>query len=351
MKYLILLISVQFFIGCATTDESNYEMKKINKYAELIVLASPNEDDEYYNKYAEEILNFHINFAKQIIANGDQVMILSSNDKIKDYQQAVPEAAIVNLAMDDIWMRDFSLSNLNDPIKFRYSAAGQGGGAKGQIDSDAVQSSLFTEIKEAGLVFKTTSLINDGGNWVDNGLDKVIISNKFLKDNNLTESAAEARLKKDFNMNAVFIEADEQGGLEHSDGIVSFIEPNKLIINSYPEDKNYMSELKKKIKNKFQDVEILEIPTPYDGSKIHDTKFGSACGLYTNALVTLQNIYLPQFGIPEDAVVLKMISKFTNKNIVPVQSSGVCQMGGGVRCMSWQLNGINKDKLLKYLIN
>ncbi len=352
MKYLILA-SIHFLFACASTENFNYEnykMKNTNDNSELIVLASTKDNDNYYADYDAKIFNFHVNFAKQILENGDQAIIFSSDDKIKKYQKALPDVAIIDLAMDDIWMRDFSLSNLNDPIKFRYSAAGQGGGAQGQVDSDIVQKHLFSEIGAAGLNFKTTNLINDGGNWVDNGKGLVILSDKFLKDNNLNAITATSLLKKEYDVKAIFIQADEQGGLEHADGVVSFIEPNKLIMNSYPEDKAYSNNLKSKIKQKFPDVEILELPTPYDGKNIHDSKFGSACGLYTNALVTSKNIYLPQFGIPEDLIAVEMISKFTKKNIVPVMSEAVCKMGGGIRCMSWQLSGQNKDKLLRHFL-
>ena len=93
---------------------------------------------------------------------------------------------------------------------------------------------------------------------------------------------------------------------------------------------------------------IHEIITPYDGSKIYDKKFGSACGLYTNMLVTPERIYFPQFGIAEDAQALAQISHWTTREIIPVLSNQVCHMGGGVRCMSWQLRGKNAQTLRAY---
>ena len=95
-------------------------------------------------------------------------------------------------------------------------------------------------------------------------------------------------------------------------------------------------------------VVIHEVVTPYDGSQIFDERFGSACGLYTNALVTPDRIYLPQFGIPEDAVALAQVQAATRREVVPVASSGVCEMGGGVRCMTWQLRGENAQRLMDY---
>lgn len=105
------------------------------------------------------------------------------------------------------------------------------------------------------------------------------------------------------------------------------------------------SNLKRGIPN----VKIREIITPYDGSEIYDGKFGSACGLYTNMLVTSERIYFPQFGIKEDAVALQQIRSVTKRTVVPVQSSNVCHIGGGVRCMSWQVRGKNAEFFLNYL--
>jgi len=41
-----------------------------------------------------------------------------------------------------------------------------------------------------------------------------------------------------------FIESDEQGGLEHADGVVAFVDTNTLIINAYEEDPGYARELR-----------------------------------------------------------------------------------------------------------
>ena len=55
--------------------------------------------------------------------------------------------------MSDIWMRDFSLSNATNPIMFRYTAEGQGGGRKGLRDADAVQEQLAVIVDEVGPYF------------------------------------------------------------------------------------------------------------------------------------------------------------------------------------------------------
>lgn len=318
--------------------------------ADLILLAAPRSDDPYYSKVTKGIFNFHIKFSKKILESGDDFLILTDKQAYVRYAAVLGKRRVIIEPISDIWMRDFGTSNAASPVMFRYTAAGQGGNRKGQKHADEVQKELARFAEQAGLVFKESHLFNDGGNFVDDYSGNVVVSRKFLRDNKLSEQVARRKLKKLDNIrNVAFIEADEQGGLEHADGVVSFVDNNTLIINSYPLDPAYVRQLKEDLRRGLPGVTIHEIITAYDGSKIYDDRFGSACGLYTNALVTPKRIYLPQFGIPEDSVALAQVKAITNREVVPVDSSDVCFMGGGVRCMSWQLRGKNVKRLRLYL--
>ena len=325
-------------------------MISLTAKAELIVLASPQSEDTYYAKMVDDIFDFHINYAKQIIKNGDKVLILTDKYLYSNYVKAIGQNHVVIAPMQDIWMRDFSSVDPDQPTLFRYTAAGQGGTKKAQAISDDVQSDFKLYSQKAGLKFIQTQLLNDGGNWVEDGFGNVVISTKFLSDNRLSEKVAREKLIALTNAKHIaFIDADEQGGLEHADGVVSFVDQNTLVMNSYPEDPDYTKKLKADLIRGIPNIKIHEIITPYDGSQIYDKKFGSACGLYTNMLVTPEHIYFPQFGIKEDSVALQQIRAITKRKVIPVQSNHVCHMGGGVRCMSWQLRGENAELLLNYV--
>ena len=316
--------------------------------AELIVLAAPITGDSYYGEVAGEIFDFHVAYAKAIRAP-DQVLILTDEAAYDRYAAVLGSEKVLVAPMADIWARDFGPSNAEDPVYFRYTAAGQGGGYSGQDDADAVQIALAELTDAADMTIRATHFLNDGGNFVDDYAGNAVVSTKFLKDNDLTEDEARAVLQRVTGIKQVaFIEADEQGGLEHADGVVSFVDTNTLVINSYPEDPAYARQLRADLERGLPGVTIHEIVTPYDGSEIYDERFGSACGLYTNALVTPERVYLPQFGIPEDATALALVRAATPREVVPVSSSQVCKMGGGVRCMSWQLRGAQAAALLAY---
>lgn len=325
-------------------------MISLTAKAELIVLASLQSEDTYYAKMVDDIFDFHINYAKQIIKNGDKVLILTDKYLYPDYVKAIGQNHVVIAPMQDIWMRDFSSANPDQPTLFRYTAAGQGGTKKAQAISDDVQSDFKLYSQKAGLKFIQTQLLNDGGNWVEDGFGNVVISTKFLSDNRLSEKVAREKLIALTNAKHIaFIDSDEQGGLEHADGVVSFVDQNTLVMNTYPEDPDYTKKLKADLIRGIPNIKIHEIITPYDGSQIYDKKFGSACGLYTNMLVTPEHIYFPQFGIKEDSVALQQIRAITKRKVIPVQSNHVCHMGGGVRCMSWQLRGENAELLINYV--
>jgi agmatine/peptidylarginine deiminase len=305
---------------------------------ELLVVAAPRRDDPYYADLVDSLLDFHVAYAEQV-ADDDDFLVVVDEAGYDDYVEALGPERVVVAPQDDIWMRDFAPSNATDPLLFRYTAAGQAG-AGGQRGADAVQATLVDTLNQAQLQVPTVDLLNDGGNFVDDYDGRVVLSRKFLADNALDEDRARELLQAEPGIDHVaFIDADEQGGLEHADGVVAFLEPNLLVVNDYREDPDYRQDLLDDLRRGLPDVEIRELVTAYDDSAVFDDAFGSACGLYTNMLVTPDRIYLPQFGVPEDAEALQAVTGWTTKEVVPVRSDQVCFMGGGVRCMTWQVRG------------
>ncbi|MCI5046810.1 MAG: agmatine deiminase family protein [Aquisalinus sp.] len=328
--------------GASVSERAPYTMKD---QSELIVVAAPRHDDPYYAEEKQNIFDFHIAYAA-VIAGHDDFLVLTDAETYPAYVQVLGEARVAIAPQSDIWLRDFGLSNMTAPVMFRYTAEGQGGKAKGQADADDVQDIIAELTEVTGLTYKESDLLNDGGNFVDDYHGRAVLSRKFLRDNNLEESEARGILIEATGLSHIaFIEADEQGGLEHADGVVAFIDPNVLVINTYPEDPEYAADLRAQLRADLPDVVIHEIVTPHDDSKVVDDRFGSACGLYTNMLVTPDRIYFPQFDIPEDQEALESIRRWTSKEVIPVPSGKVCHMGGSVRCMSWQLRGENAAKL------
>ena len=143
--------------------------------AELIVLAAPSSGDAYYAQVMEDSFAFHVAYAKQI-QNRDDVSILADEGNYDRYVQALGEYRVALAPMLDIWMRDFTTANPVAPVMFRYTAEGQGGDRRGQTQADTVQETLAILAEKAGLTFRESDLLNDGGNFVDDYAGNVVIS-------------------------------------------------------------------------------------------------------------------------------------------------------------------------------
>jgi agmatine deiminase len=263
--------------GCIMRDAANTESTNTPSDQELIILAAPGTDG-YYASLSDDIVDFHIQYATTI-SQADDVIVLTGPALHGQYVAALGEDRVAIAPMPDIWMRDFAPLNTAAPVMMRYSAAGQGGGRKGQRESDFVQDQLVALIEATGTYGVQSSLINDGGNFVDDYEGRAVLSRKFLRDNSLSETQGRAAIQAATGAEHVaFIEADEQGGLEHADGVVAFVEPNILVVNSYPEDPEYAAQLHEDLRAGLPDVKIHEIITPYDETEIYDARFGSANG-------------------------------------------------------------------------
>ncbi|CAF1246672.1 unnamed protein product [Rotaria sp. Silwood1] len=128
----------------------------------------------------------------------------------------------------------------------------------------------------------------------------------------------------------------------HADGMLMWVSNDKILLSqaSEPQRTQIMSELEKS----FPGVKIIEIPDYYQ----HATwkGFTSACNIFVNAIVTDQYIYMPTFNGPHDTSMFDLIQSHTIKKVIAVPAEKVSFMGGSVRCLSWQVKGELKKKIL-----
>ncbi|MEM6666285.1 MAG: agmatine deiminase family protein, partial [Pseudomonadota bacterium] len=117
-----------------------------------------------------------------------------------------------------------------------------------------------------------------------------------------------------------------------------FAEPGLIFVNDYRADPDLRADVMAELEYAFPQVNIVELPIGAPGSDF-DPRFASACGIYVNATVTENAIYLPVFGTDLDGTVIRIIEQNTRKPVVPIPSAGVCAMGGSARCTVWQTAG------------
>lgn len=307
----------------------------------LLVLSAPSVNDSYYSEAFNLIVDFQIDYAKSIM-NNDNVVLIVDRDTKRFYEGRLPEDILITSDVYDIWMRDFTTVNPEHPVQFTYTWA-----SMTRQQSREVQNSFNSFANTVNISKSSTDLLIDGGNIVDNYNGRVITTTRFLEDNNLTYEEGVEKLKNLLNASEIAIIVPDEETLAHSDGMVSWIDTNTLLVNNYSEDTAFQSKVLTELKNAFPEVSIIEVPVQYSTNPPGQWEgFESACGINLNATVTYKNVYVPTFNMSHEAAALEIIKSNTSKNVIEVNAEGVCAMGGSVRCLTWQLAGDNAEKLI-----
>ena len=306
----------------------------------LIVLAAPRASDPYYRPLRQEILDFQVGFVRQILGR-DNVVILCDKQTLKDLAPELPADVLLHAPMRDIWIRDYSPVIPEAPVLWRYSAAAQAGKPQ---DADWVQDGFVRFAGQQGLSFRRNSWILDGGNvvWDDSG--QAIVSDRFLSDNHLEQTAAETILRGQLGACRVAIlPADPEDRLGHADGMAAFIASNVVAVTRYGGE--FQAAMERTLRSAFPGIRIVELETEFSATAF-DAAFGSAQGVYVNAVVTDRFLYLPVYGTAADDRALAQIRAATDREVVPVRAGNIGQLGGSVRCLCSQMKGANARILI-----
>ena len=339
--FVLLLTSYVMTYSHPTKSETAIFTNEIDNNRMLVVITAPSSSDNYYKDVYNKILKYDIEYAKNIIGK-DNIVVLGDKKAISILKKHLPDDILLQADMRDIWMRDFTTVNTYNPLQFRYAKAAQGGS---NFDAQWVQKGFNRFAEKHDLQFRKTNLIMDGGNLVDNNKDSVIVTERFLQDNNLTYEKGKNALGELLDVKYIaIIPADDEEGLAHADGMAMFIDDNILAINKY--DEPFRTKVLNELKQSLPGKKVIEIETRFD-EDVWDESFSSACGIYTNSLVTENYIYMPIFGSDLDKKAIKLVQNNTTKKVVPIDASSVCFMGGSVRCLGWQVAGENAATIIE----
>ena len=307
----------------------------------LLVLSAPSIHDPYYKSAFQRIVDFQINYAKSILGN-DNVVILVDEDTKPFFKDKVPEDILLVDDVRDIWMRDFTTVNPKQPVQFSYTWA-----SMSQKQSQDVQKSFSRFADRYKIQRAKTDLLIDGGNIVDDYAGRIITTTRFMEDNELSYDEAKQELKTVLGAREVAILEPDEEVLAHSDGMVSWVDKNTLLVNDYSKTPSFRTLVMDELKASFPSAKIVEVPVEYKTNpKGQWDGFESACGVNLNSTVTYNNIYVPTFNMPHDQKALRIIKQNTTKKVIPVNAESVCPMGGSVRCLTWQVTGENAVKLI-----
>ncbi len=306
---------------------------------ELIVLSAPGARDPYYADDYEGILDFQVRFASAVLGQ-DNVVVLADRATVKNLKGRLPEDVLLPASIPDIWIRDFAPVSAGKMVRFAYRPSYLKG-----ADARHIQAGFDRFARRQGLRFETSRLVLDGGNLVDNGAGKAVVTSRFLEDNpGLSPVEAAAALKSALGLSALAIVPEEEGDATgHADGMAMWASPGTLLLNRY--DEPFRGRVLAALEEGLPGIEVVEVEAVFS-PEVRDG-FASACGLNVNAVTTERFIYVPVFGHPADGAFLERLRLHTGKEAIPINAESVCPLGGSVRCLSWQVTGENARRLIE----
>ena len=307
---------------------------------QVVVMAAPSVDNSYYRAVFQDIVDFQINYANQVEGR-DAAIILVNRRTRPFYEGKVPDYVLVDGNMEDIWIRDFGSTIANRQVKFKFSPD-----YMNHQDSRVIDRAYKKWMRRNDLPFGASShLILDGGNVVDNGNGRVIVTDRFLYDNpQLTKNQAKRKLMQLMKARQVAIINESPGDATgHADGMVMWVSDNKILLHQ--QDASVHNKIVRELRTSFPGVEVVVL----DDHFVYDEwqGFVSACNIFVNSLVTHNYIYVPTFNMGVDNEMLATIQKHTDKTVVEIPAEKVCFMGGSVRCLTWNVDGQMADWLLQ----
>lgn len=176
-----------------------------------------------------------------------------------------------------------------------------------------------------------TDIVLDGGNVIKCG-HKVIMTDKVLMENNTRYKKNEllASLERLFDAEVVLIPWDRYDEYGHADGMVRYIESDRVLLNNYVDfDTNLRKRLLAALTPHFEVEELHFEHRP-------QSKYSWA---YLNFLQTDRFIFVPGLGIKEDELAIAQIKKFYPKhNVVMIDGCrSLVRDGGALNCCTWNV--------------
>lgn len=188
--------------------------------------------------------------------------------------------------------------------------------------------------KEIKIDTKPSNLIVDGGNVVRSS-DKVIMCDKvFCENKNVPDRELIGQLEELFEVDKiVFVPWDRNDKIGHADGMVRFINNDKVLINDLSmEDEDYQRSFRMSLHNAGLDWVELPYNPPVDPNSM------SAKGIYINYLQMKQAIIIPTFENKYDEKAMKVMEEvFTGQTIKTVESNQIAKGGGVLNCITWNI--------------
>ncbi len=192
--------------------------------------------------------------------------------------------------------------------------------------------------KDLNLNCKSTDIILDGGNVIKCA-DKVIMTDKILKENRYRhKKKLISKLEDLLEAEIVLIPWDREEEFGHADGMVRYIEGNRVLMNNYAKfDPLFRDKLISALIPHFK-VEEFFYYTP---------RHSQYSWAYINFLQVGSTIFVPGLGIDEDLLAVEKIqSIYPNCKVIKIDGcQDLVRDGGALNCVTWNIQADLSNKI------
>ncbi|MEM9998558.1 MAG: agmatine deiminase family protein [Bacteroidota bacterium] len=298
----------------------------------VVLFAAPSVRSRYYAPYFDRVVAFYTAFFEQR-APSDTVLILADSPTALQLRRRLPQSRIISADVPDIWVRDFApIQTRAGLFKFRYAPS-----YLSRRDARHIEDAFVRWLDSVGVRTEIVDLVVDGGNVCYNGTDSAVLTERVLQENaHLSRAEIETMLKDRLGLERVCLIPEEPGDTTgHADGMVAWLSPTCLAVANL--EPSLRASVLRSVERALPDVEVVALP--HAPSEEQWRGFSDASGIYVNLLATPSTLYVPVFGLEADEAALAVVAQRADRAVVPVPVGKVGQMGGSVRCMSWEVHG------------
>jgi agmatine deiminase len=306
---------------------------------DTVLLVAPASHMEIYRQDLAELQSFYVAFATEIARHDAVICVLPADIP----PPAHADAARVHWRqghVGDIWIRDFApLQATTGAAAFIYDPD-----YAPTPHSAGVQQDLHRLLQSApefdGLgPIARIDLRLEGGNVAHNGAATAIVTDKILSRNrNRSRREIERIMRDALALDRLVIVPCEPGDrFGHIDGMMRWLDEKRIILNDYSASdragRAFAADLRRVLDRKLGAIERVVIPYPASDRVYRG--WPDAAGNYVNFLRTRSRVYLPLYGLPEDAIVREIFEGMFAERVSCLYPGALPKYGGVLNCIAW----------------
>ena len=183
---------------------------------------------------------------------------------------------------------------------------------------------------------RRSDLVLDGGNVVGTSKTAILTDKVFRENPSRTEAEIVLALQELLEVERiVIIPTDPDDEIGHADGVVRFLDEERVMMNDYAEvNVDYGKQVGNVLRRAGFEIETL----PHFFERYKRNGISLAAGYYVNYLRLESLVLVPAYGRPEDDEAVRRLERLIpSVPVIPVPCLELARDGGVLNCVSWTL--------------